>query len=80
MLESYRARVHGVWIACSTIVHMNACGEADSVLIEYQPPAAALLLSRWLREQAGAGTRDLYLTEASDTESPVVASPETDPP
>jgi hypothetical protein len=61
-MESYRAEIQGVPIECSVLVHMNAQGEADSILINHHPLDAALLFSRLMWERAGDGFRDLYLT------------------
>ena len=61
-MESYRAEIQGVPIECSVLVHMNAKGETDSILINHRPLDAALLFSRMMWEQVGEGFRDLYLT------------------
>jgi hypothetical protein len=45
-LAPYRARLHGVSVRCSMVAHVNEAGEADSLLVNYQPLAAALLLAR----------------------------------
>jgi hypothetical protein len=61
-MESYRAAVHGVAIECSVLVHWNAVGEADSILISHRPLDAALLFSRLMWDQVGDSFGDLYLT------------------
>jgi hypothetical protein len=61
-MESYRAEIRGVPIECSVLVHMNAQGEADSILVNHRPLDAALLFSRLMWEQVGDGFGDLYLT------------------
>jgi hypothetical protein len=61
-MESYRAEIQGVPIECSVLVHMNAQGEADSILVNHRSLNAALLFSRLMWERVGDGFRDLYLT------------------
>jgi len=61
-MESYRAEIRSVPIECSVLVHMNAQGKADSILINHRPLDAALLFSRLMWEQVEDGFRDLYLT------------------
>lgn len=64
-MESYRSQVRGVPIECSVLVHMNAKGEADSLLINHRPLQAALLFSRLMGHEVGARYgEDLFLTEA----------------
>jgi len=64
-MESYRAQIRGVPIECLVLVHMNAAGRADSLLIDHRPLDAALLFSRLMWEQVGDrfGT-DLYFSAA----------------
>lgn len=61
-MESYRAEIQGVAIECSVLVHMDAKGEADSILVNHRPLNAALLFSRLMWERVGDGFRDRYLT------------------
>lgn len=61
-MESYRAEVRGTPIECSVLVHKNADGEADSIVINHRPLDAALLFSRLMWEQVGDEFGDLYLT------------------
>ena len=61
-MESYRAAVRGVPIECTVLVHMNAQGEADAILVNHRPLDAALLFSRLMWGQVGDGFGDLYLT------------------
>ena len=51
-MESYRARVRGVPIECSVLVHINSAGQADSLLISHRPLGAALLFFRLMGEQS----------------------------
>jgi hypothetical protein len=61
-MESYRAAIRGVAIECSVLVHKNAAGEADSILVSHRPLDAALLFSFLMWEQVGDSFGDLYLT------------------
>ena len=61
-MESYRAEIRGTPIECSVLVHRNAAGEADSILISHRPLDAALLFSRLMWDQVGDSFGDLYLT------------------
>lgn len=63
-MESYRSQIRGVPIECSVLVHMNAAGQADSLLINHRPLGAALLFSRLMGEQAGNRYEGLFLTGA----------------
>jgi hypothetical protein len=61
-LESYRSSVNGVPLECSIIVHMNAAGEADSLLIHHYPLAGVHEFSRLMWEKFGDRFGELYLT------------------
>lgn len=61
-MESYRARVQGLSIECAVWIHMNAAGEADSLLINHYPLESVLLFSRLMSERVGDRFGDLYLT------------------
>ncbi|CDG81401.1 hypothetical protein [Janthinobacterium agaricidamnosum] len=63
-MESYRSQIRGVPIECSVLVHMNAAGQADSLLINHRPLDAALLFSRLMAQQAADRYgQDLFLGE-----------------
>ncbi|MDB5556249.1 MAG: hypothetical protein JWL86_6233 [Rhizobium sp.] len=61
-MESYRSKIRGVPVECLVLVHMNAQGEADSLVINHRPLEAALLFSKLMWEQVGNRFGDLYLT------------------
>ncbi len=61
-MESYRAAIQGVPIQTAVWIHMNAKGEADSLLINHYPLEAALLFLRLLWDRVGDHYGDLYLT------------------
>ncbi|MGY3489528.1 hypothetical protein ACVW1C_007411 [Bradyrhizobium sp. USDA 4011] len=63
-VESYRSSIQGTSIECSLLVHMDASGEADSVLIHHYPLDAALLFSRLMWEKFEDRFGELYLTAA----------------
>ena len=64
-MESYRAQVRGVPIECLVLVHTNAAGLADSLLIDHRPLDAALLFSRLMWDQVGDRFgADLYFSAA----------------
>jgi hypothetical protein len=52
-LESYRAAVRGVPIETLVVVHSDAAGQVDSILINHRPLEAALLFSRLMSERVG---------------------------
>jgi hypothetical protein len=68
-MESYRSRIRGAPIECSVLVHMNAAGQADSLLINHRPLTSALLFSRLMWEQVGGRYGDLFLSDAMQDES-----------
>jgi hypothetical protein len=61
-MESYRAKIQGVPIETAVWIHLNAAGEADSILINHYPLDAALLFSRLMWDRVGDRYGDLYLT------------------
>ncbi|ODP34172.1 hypothetical protein [Pandoraea sp. ISTKB] len=61
-LESYRSTVAGQPIENMVVVHYNAEGLADSVVINHRPLGAALTFSRLMWEKVGDRFGDLYLT------------------
>ncbi|TCL64601.1 hypothetical protein [Rhizobium sp. BK251] len=61
-MESYRSSIRGVPIECLVVVHMNALGEADSLVINHRPLDAALLFSALMWEAVGDRFGDLYVT------------------
>jgi hypothetical protein len=63
-MESYRASVNGVAVECSLIVHLNAAGDADSLLIHHYPLGGALEFSRLMGQKFGDRFGGLYLTAA----------------
>lgn len=63
-MESYRSSIRGAPVECSVLVHMNAAGQADSLLINHRPLTSALLFSRLMWEQVGDRYGDLFLSEA----------------
>lgn len=62
--ESYRSRVNGVPVECSVVVHTNAAGEADSIVVHHYPLSGALEFSRLMWEKFGDRFGDLYFTNA----------------
>jgi hypothetical protein len=62
-MESYRAQIEDMPIECAVWVHMNAAGEADSLLINHHPLDAALLFSHLMWQRVGDQYGDLYLKE-----------------
>jgi len=76
-LESYRAAVRGVPIETLVVVHSDAAGQVDSILINHRPLEAALLFSRLMSDRVGDGFgADLFLgaVQAAALE-PVAADP-----
>lgn len=63
-MELYRSSINGVPVECSLLVHMNATGEADSVLIHHYPLEATLEFSRLMWEKFGDRFGELYLSAA----------------
>jgi hypothetical protein len=62
-MESYRATIlGGTPIECLVLVHYNAKGEADSLVINHRPLQAALRFSALMWERVGDQFGDLYLT------------------
>jgi hypothetical protein len=61
-LTSYGAQIQGTPIDCAVWVHLNAAGEADSVVVNHYPLTSALLFSRLMWERVGDRFGDLYLT------------------
>jgi len=62
--ESYRSSINGVAVDCSVLVHLNAEGEADSLLIHHYPLGATLEFSRLMNEKFGDQFEDLYFNAA----------------
>jgi hypothetical protein len=70
-MESYRARLRGVSIQCSVIVHLNEAGEADSLLVDYHPLALTLLFERMTSEAAADHDNCLPVTIPAAHQQPV---------
>jgi hypothetical protein len=61
-IEDYTAEVHGTPIGAVHLVHFNADGEAQHIIVNYRPLSSLMLFSRLLRKKfAGTPYAEHYL-------------------